>query len=223
MQVGAEESKMKKEQNHWLSERSKLFAKYAEGLPMNSSYVQLSFDKPEYGWIDMHVSVNYNEKDCIELSNAIYEPFGDLKEWLEHIVTKCGSFPEAGSIVQLDCEHYKVVLYYEPILYTEPGYRGHIFKNNKYGCGLFYIYNEALESITANTIVGTKDLVKSFYLSIINYAKEMQQNENFVENWVWDAYNSEMHDYDEDSPELKDFFLKKVRSKIIEEYLGIKE
>ena len=51
----------------------------------------------------------------------------------------------------------------------------------------------------------------------------MQQNENFVENWVWDAYNSEMHDYDEDSPELKEFFLKKVRSKIVEEFLGIKE
>ena len=181
--------------------------------------------------LDKKILEKLNVKDApkiaidriIELSNAIHEPFGDLKEWLEHIVTKSGSFPEAGSIVQLDCEHYKVVLYYEPILYTEPGYRGHIFKNNKYGCGLFYIYNEAQKSITANTIIGTKDLVKSFYLSIINYAKEMQQNENFVENWVWDAYNSEMHDYDEDSPELKEFFLKKVRSKIIEEYLGIKE
>ena len=136
-------------------------------------------------------------------------------------MTKRGSFPEAGSIVQLDCESYKVVLYYEPILYTEPGYRGHIFNSNKYGCGLFYVYNEALKSITANTIIGTKDLVKSFYLSIINYAKEMQQNENFIDDWVWDAYNSDMHDYDADSPELKEFFLKQVRSEIIEKFLKI--
>jgi len=48
---------MKKEQNHWLSERSKLFAKYAEGLPKKSSYVQLSFDKPEDSRGDWHLGV----------------------------------------------------------------------------------------------------------------------------------------------------------------------
>ena len=48
---------MKKDHNHWLSERSKLFAKYAEGLPKNSSYVQLSFDKPEDSRGDWHLGV----------------------------------------------------------------------------------------------------------------------------------------------------------------------
>ena len=70
---------MKKEQNHWLSERSKLFAKYAEGLPENSSYVQLSFDKPEYGWIDMHIHVNGEEKILINTSD-VYEPYVDIRE-----------------------------------------------------------------------------------------------------------------------------------------------
>lgn len=51
----------------------------------------------------------------------------------------------------------------------------------------------------------------------------MQRNDEFVENWVLQQYDLESEGLEEDSPELKDLALKKVRSEIIEEYLGIKE
>jgi len=53
---------MIKAQNSWLSERSKLSAKYAELMPKKASNVQVSLDPPKHGWIDMHLSVNNNGK-----------------------------------------------------------------------------------------------------------------------------------------------------------------
>ena len=47
----------------------------------------------------------------------------------------------------------------------------------------------------------------------------MQDNPDFFDNWVWDAYNNELSSYDDYSPELDDFFLNKVRSEFIEEYI----
>ena len=42
---------MKKEHNHWLSERSKLFAKYAESMPRKAATFELVLDKVDLGWI----------------------------------------------------------------------------------------------------------------------------------------------------------------------------
>ena len=53
---------MIKVHNSWLSERSKLLAKYAERIPKKARYVQVSLDPSKYGWIDMHLSVNNNGK-----------------------------------------------------------------------------------------------------------------------------------------------------------------
>ena len=207
---------MAKQQNLWLLERSKLYAKYAEKLPKNATYVQVSFDPPKYGMIDMHLCVNYKEKGLLTLSADTDESFDKIKRWLEDIVTK----GEGISWVTIDCDPELVTICFEPILYWGE-YYGHAHRDGY--CGIFYVYDSALDKIIVDTLCTAEGLIKSFYNSIINYAKEMQQNDDFVEYWVWDAYNSEMHDYDEDSPELKDFFLKKMRSKIIEEYLGIKE
>ena len=53
---------MIKVHNSWLSERSKLLAKYAELMPKKASYVQVSLDPSKYGWIDMHLCGNNNGK-----------------------------------------------------------------------------------------------------------------------------------------------------------------
>ena len=47
----------------------------------------------------------------------------------------------------------------------------------------------------------------------------MQNYDKFIDEWVWDAYNSEMSDYDEDSPELKELFLNKMKSEEVENYI----
>jgi hypothetical protein len=206
---------MKKEQNHWLSERSKLFAKYAEGLPKNSSYVQVSLDPPKYGMIDMHLCVNYKEKGLLTPSADTDEPFDKIKRWLEDIVTSSTGV----SWVTIDCDPELVTLCFEPILYWD-GYNGHAYRDGY--CGIFYVYDSALNNIMFDTLCTAEDLVKSLYNSIINYAEEMRQNDDVIENWVLHEICAEDEGLEEDSPELKKYFLKDVKSDVIENYLGIK-
>lgn len=210
---------MKKEQNHWLSERSKLFAKYAEQMPRKAASFELVLDKVDLGWIDMHFKVNGEETLLIDAS-SVYEPFQGLRNWLEHIVS---DYCSTSSETRINNESYDYYLFYESIRFMYGESKSLHVGNSKCGYGLFYVYDCSGDKIVSDALFDTYKFVRSFYLAIINYAKEMQQYEDFIEYWVWDAYNSEMHDYDEDSPELKEFFLKKVRSKIIEEFLGIKE
>ena len=202
--------------NNWLVERSRLYAKYAEKMPKNANYVQVSFEPPKYGMIDMHLYVNYKEKGLLKLSADTDEPFDKIKRWLEDIVTS----GEGISWVTIDCDPELMTLCFEPILYWD-GYNGHAYRDGY--CGIFYVYDSALNKIIVDTLCTAEGLIKSFYNSIINYAKEMQQNDDVIENWVLHEYNPEDLGLDEDSPRLKNYFLKDVRSDVIEEYLGIKK
>ena len=198
--------------NNWFLSRSKLLAKYAEELPKNIKHIKVLFDKPEYGWINAHFSINNNEMTFLEFS-SVYEPFVDIIAWLERIY----SYRFEVSILRIDCEGYEAELCYEPILYYDYNkWKGH---GHYTEYGIFYIYETSTDEITLDAFCHPKDLVKSFYNAIIDYAKEMQNDDDFIDHWVWDAYNGEMGTYNEDSPELKDFFLDKVRSEIIEDYI----
>lgn len=200
--------------NNWLNERAKLLAKYAEHMPKNANYVQVTFDPPKYGWICMHVCVNYKEKGYLTLSADTDEPFEKIIRWMEYIVTS----DYGVSLTQIDCDPNLVTIYFDPILSWE-GYNGHAYRDGY--CGLFYIYDTDGHQIVVDTICCAKDLVKSLYNSIVCYAKEMQQNEDFVHEWVSHLYNDEIDDDNEDSEEVKDLFLNKVRSEVLERYLGI--
>ena len=206
-----------KQKNKWLLERSKLFTKYAKEIPTACDCVEVKFDKPEVGWIDTHFFINGKEKGGIELSD-VYEPFEDIKKWLEDIVKKESEFVHGVSMVEINCEAYGVALYYEPMLVVGDCWNGlHPWSCNN--TGIFYVFDGATMEVWAEAFCETKNLVKSIYESIINYAKEMREVDSFIEDWVWDAYNKEMESYNEDSPELKDFFLNKVRSEIVENYI----
>lgn len=190
-----------------LKERSRIFAKYGERLPQIADRVSFEFDKPNSGWIELMIQVNYEEANTLSLSSA-YEPFQDMKEWLEDIVNNIRGFSKKPSMLEIDCESYDAVLYFEPV-----------FEQKDKDTGIFYVYDTADNKIWADAYCDTSVFIKSIYEAIINYAIEMALTPDFVEEWVWDAYNSEMGPYNEDSPELKDFFLTKVRSEIVEEYI----
>lgn len=203
-------------QNQWLLERSKLFAKYAENMPKNVSYVQISFDPPKYGWILMHISVNYKEKCILTLSADTDEPFDKIIEWLENIITHT----YGNALTTIDCDPNLVTMYFEPILYWGE-YYGHAHRSGN--SGLFYIYDTDGNKIAVDTMCDAKGLIKAFYNSIISYAKEMQQNDDVIENWVLHEDHPEVEELGEDSPELKKLFLNYVKSEVIENFLGIKD
>lgn len=209
---------MKKEHNHWLSERSKLFAKYAESMPRKAATFELVLDKVDLGWIDMHFKVNDVETLVINAS-SVCEPFEDIRDWLEQMVTHLYTPSE----VRINDETFDYYLCYEPLRFMS-GESKSLHPNHSHsGYGLFYVYDDSVEQIVSDALFDTRKFIRSFYTAIIEYGKQWQQDPDFIEHWVWDAYNSEMHDYDEDSPELREFFLKKVRSEVVENYLGINE
>ena len=191
----------------WLSERSKLLAKYSEGIPSICDNVNIKFDRPDSGWIDAHFFVNGGEKGFLEFSD-VYEPFEDIRKWLESIVKNESQFKHGVSIAEINCETYGAALYYEPMIMIGDEWNG----LNPWGCfdtGIFYVFDGSTKKVWGDAYCKTKDLVKQIYESMVNYAQEMRSVDSFVDDWVWDAYNSEMTPYNENSPELKDFFLKK--------------
>ena len=194
-------------QSRLLTERSRILAKYGEKLPQLSDRVEFDFDKPNSGWIELMIQVNDEEANTLGLSSA-FEPFQDMKEWLEDIVKNDKRCSKKTSVLEIDCESYEAVIYYEPV-----------FEQKDINTGIFYVYDTSENIIWADAYCETSVFVKSVYKAIVDYAIEMALTPDFVEEWVWDAYNSEMGPYDEDSPELKDFFLNKVRSGIVEEYI----
>ena len=203
--------------NNWLYERSRILAKYTDKYPSKRDNVQLRFDYPDCGWINMHVLVDGEEKDVVDLS-SVYEPFEPLKKWLEGIVNSVETFEYSPCVVVIDCELYKVSLHFEPIIFGWDNWDGKGLHPSY--CGLFYLYDEADNRIMAEGYCETDVFVRNVYLSIIQYAKEMMKEDGFVEDWISYAYASEVCELDEHSEELKNFFLNLVKSEIIEHYIN---
>lgn len=80
-----------KKRNIFLHERSRIMEKYALTIPSETDKICLRLDDPEHEWINMHIQVNGEEKTLICASD-IYEPFEDIKEWLESIVSHIFDF-----------------------------------------------------------------------------------------------------------------------------------
>ena len=201
--------------NNLLLERSKLFAKYAESIPNKADKLELQLDYPDYGWIDMHFKVNDDEKILISASD-VYEPFEDIREWLEEIVKHIFDFTPTGVKIYDEVDDY--LLYYEPFFF----HSDELLTNNPPLLdGLFYIYDSSEKEIVANAVCETNSIVRSLYESISNFAKESSEREEFVDDWIWQAYNQDLSDYkDVDDPAIRNIFIQKVTSPVIEQFLS---
>ena len=196
--------------NNWLNERSKLFAKYAKNMPRKFDKVELQLDYPDCGWLDMHIIVNGEENILISASD-VYEPFEEIREWLESMAKNVFTFTPSG--VRIYDEVYNYNLYYEPII-SDLGEFYDQFHTNL--VGLFYIYDERVKQIVASAFCEIQDFVKSIYNPIITFAKEMRLKDEFVEDWIERAYNREWGQLNEDDPRAKDIFYNIVHSPFVE-------
>lgn len=207
---------MKKVQmtNHLLLERSKLFARYAENIPRKTDIVELVLDDPDCGWIDMHFKVNGEEQIVISASD-VYEPFKEIREWLENIAINI--FNKAPSGVRFYDETYNYNLYYEPLIQDS----GELYDHYRTDLlGLFYIYDESVKQIVSVAFCDTEKFVKTIYRSILAYAEESRNKEIFVEGWIEGAYNREWGILEEDDdPRIKDIFYNKVKSPFLDVFV----
>lgn len=200
--------------NHWLHERSMLFEKYAANMPTKVDRIDLQLEYPACGWIDMHFIVNGDEKIIID-SSYVYEPFKDIKDWLENIVLHIFDFTPAGVNIYNEC--YNFLLYYEPLFYQTDEL---LFSAPQELCGLFYIYDGKERKIVADAFCETKEFVRIFYQNILAFAKAERENERFVEEWIDTAYPKESDKFDVNDPRTKDIFIKIVSSKLIKKFLS---
>lgn len=203
--------------NNLLLERGKLFAKYAENMPSKPDQLELQLDYPDNVWINMHFKVNEEERLMITASD-VYEPFEDIRDWLEQIVKRIFDFIPTGVRIYDEFDDY--LLYYEPfffhsdeLLTTEPPQLD----------GLFYIYDSCEKKIVSDAVCETKTFVRSLYESILSFAKESSKREEFVDDWIVRAYNHEYGQFDDDDPRVKDIFINKVTSPAVEAFLNNKD
>ncbi len=201
--------------NHWLHERSMLFEKYAFNMPTKPDRIDLQLEYTGYGWIDMHILVNGEEKVLINTSD-VYEPYVDTREWLEQIVSHIFDFTPNGVNIYDKCYNY--ILYYEPILFQTDEL---LTPTPPELCGLFYIYDGYERKIVADAFCETKEFVRSFYQKILDFALSLRGNEEFVDDWCWDAYNAEWAAmWEKNDPEIGNIFVNKVSSNLIEKFIS---
>ena len=201
--------------NNLLLARSKLFAQYAEKMPSKADKLELQLDYPDCGWLKMHFIVNDEEQLLIAASD-VYEPFEDIRDWLEQIVKHIFDFTPTGVRIYDESDDY--LLYYEPFFFHSDEL---LTKHPPQLDGLFYIYDSYEKKIVSEAVVETKKLVRSFYESILNFAKESSKREGFVDDWIQGAYNHEYAEYDDDDdPRVKEIFINKVTSPEVEEFLN---
>ena len=202
---------------NWLSGRAEILGKYAKGLPKNIDEVWLVCDYPDAGWMNINWFKN-GVKVGLTVFSDVYDGFMPLKEWLEEISTfKKDTAPS----VRIDCEMGKLAFYFEPIWFCDDKeYEGtKLWHRN---CGIFYIYDELEDGYILDAYCDTGLFVRTIYGCLLNQAKEMQENPNFADDWIWSSFNSEVgqlyHKGDEDG--LRNLMATKLTSPIVEKYLA---
>ena len=203
--------------DNWLYERSQFLSHIVSNLPKGADHVQFRFGPPKFGWIDLHFIVNGEEKNIINLSD-VYEPFTDIRKWLENIVEHLYDFTPFG--VNIDCESYNVLLYYEPFPIVSDAM---LSKNPPTELGLFYTYDSYEKKVLAGALCETKEFVTTIYNNIIQYAREMKNNDMFVDEWVEEAYKEEWGDLDGYDPRVKEIFINVVSSPILDKFIKEKD
>lgn len=200
--------------NNWLKQRSEIIAKYAESLPTKQDRISITFDYPDAGWMPVRFHKNGDYMGFLVFS-YVYDCFVPLKEWLESIAE--GSDTKA-SIVNLDCERFHGVLYYEPVwFYDYENYQGK--KLCPPCCGIFSVYDEAEDRFILDAYCRTETFVGDIYKCLIDLAKSMKERPEFVDDWVWDSFNSDCSELIDDESLLQEVFINKIKSEKIRNYL----
>lgn len=197
--------------NDLLIQRGKLLQEFAENIPTLTDRMRLLLKENDCGWIDAYIYVNDEEKLCINMSD-VYNPFEDIKTWLEEIVKH--RFACTGSGVNMDCEGYHIVMYYEPLFYTTD--------QQMFGgadlTGLFYVYDSYDKKIVCKAYVKMKDLVELFYKTILSYAETMvKQDESFVDDWILPMAGK--HKEEEEEKAIQETYNRLFVSELIEKFL----
>ena len=73
----------------------------------------------------------------------------------------------------------------------------------------------------ADAVCETKVFVGNLYKKIIQFAQTASMNDDFIDDWCWQAYNEECAKmWKENDPDIKNLFICKVTSERVEKSLS---
>ena len=75
--------------------------------------------------------------------------------------------------------------------------------------------------IMADAVCETKAFVGNLYKKIIEFAQTASMNDDFIDDWCWQAYNEECAKmWKENDPDIKNLFIRKATSERVEKFLS---
>lgn len=177
----------------WFAERSRVYKELSEreNLFKKLDSTFFYFSSPDAGWIDMEMYLNGKKRFACPCS-CVYDPFPDMKRWLEDIVRSCNM----ETTMHIDCEGEEMYLHYEKLrdevfcISTKDSWRHS--KTEKYSeIGLFYVYDSSSDSIPLYALCETKDFINSIYLALLALCGNCYNTHfsDFANEWYYDENN----------------------------------
>lgn len=186
---------------NWFELRSKLYAEVCKWKPRKPDEVFFHFKAPDAGWMDFDVYVNGEKRHKCYFS-SIFNPFPNLKVWLEDIANDL----KMSSTLPIDIEGRTLIFHYENIKLCEVSVRRRFVNddidkdewestdaNTDSTIGLFCLYDSACDTLPIVCMCQAKQLVSSLYNSLLYYAigthgKKIEQE--WYDYDQWHFYNT---------------------------------
>lgn len=176
---------------YWHEARSKVYKTFAEYYTIQTSEVYFEFSAPDVGWADVSVYCDGHKKHIFPIS-AAFDPFADIKVWLEDIVNDF----KLSSDICIDAEGRTIILHYEHLRLAEVGSERKFVHEDRdedewqsydaMSCpdlGLFYIYDSDSMEIPMVCCCETKQFLFALYHAMLEFARD--KNHNIGQEWYY--------------------------------------
>lgn len=207
---------------NWFELRSRLYADVSKWEPRTPDEVFFHFKAPNAGWMDIEVFINGEKKhECY--FNAAFDPFYDLKVWMEDIVNDfkmCSTLP-------IEVEGRTLIFHYENIKLCDVSImRKFVHEdrekdewestnaNSHPTIGLFCLYDSNCDTLPVVCMCSAKQLVSCLYNSLLEYATGRYSN-NISKEWYYNYYDYKEGKYLNDKWD----FYNTIKSPLIEWFI----
>lgn len=199
----------------WFKLRSELYAEACEWKPRKPDEIFFHFKNTDAAWMDFDVYVNGEKKHECYFS-AVFNPFHNLKVWMEDIVNDF----KMSSTLPINIEGRTLIFHYENIKLCEISDRRRWISNERDKdeweltdanthptIGLFYIYDSACKTLPVVCMCQAKQLVSCLYNALLRYAIG-PHSEKIAQEW-----------YDDDDDYDNWYFYNTIKSPLIEWFI----
>jgi len=161
------------------------------------------FSAPDCGWMDVTIHVNGKKIHEFPLT-AAFDPFSNLKAWMEDIVNDF----KLSSELYLELEGRTAILHYEHLLLAQIGsgrkfvreydldeWEEYDANEGAPDVGLFYLYDSAVKGIPVVGCCKTKDFLAALYNGLMWYASRSKNAPLIGKEWYYMDHDDDGNPY----------------------------